>query len=801
MILDSLVIENIRSYTHQEIEFPRGVSLFGGDIGSGKSTILMAIEFALFGLGSQKPNSLLAKKSDAGFVILEFTVDEQKYEIKRSLIKKKSSINQDPKNSWIKVDGQKELLSPSELKQKVLQILGFNEPTDPKSESRIFRYAVFTPQETMKNVLSEPAKRLDTIRKAFRIEDYSIAISNAKIVQTKLKIKNATLKGRFQDISEIESHLDTSKNTCLKLDQDISQNQAKMNKLKTTEAAENQQLKEIQEKNEKNIKLELEKKHLLEKINNSESEIDRINDDIKRLELDHTAKTQKREKLVEIKRPETTKSSLELEDEIQEIQKIKDDLIKYNTKKDGMISDIKKIKEKLSTINENDAKDKLEKLKENRITLESFASEAEKNHADSVTQKIQKQSNIQSLQKYIAKFSELGNKCPTCMQEIKPEHHHELTAKQENELQKTIKELELINISIKKHDLKLNTARAELQKCEKQIIQFNDVIPLISECNEKSLELEGIETEILQLKSSFEEFGSNDPIEYLTSQKNSIIQFENAAEQIQDIDESITKIKQLIENHQKNHQSIQSKIKSQKSQIQQIQSNLEQYDKMAAGKKEAEIKVIRDDIQKTSNIVAALNQNLTNEREKIKDNESRLEKSRKIEKKYKTQTQLQEWLELFFIPTVTQIEKQVLISLLQEFSKLYCTWYNLMIDDPTKESQIDENFTPIIHQDGYQQDVEFLSGGEKTSIALAYRLTLNSMMKKQTDSMKSNLLILDEPTDGLSIEQIHKIRTVFDELNSEQIILVSHEHALESQVDTLFKITKDAGVSTIQKQS
>ena len=49
MLLNSLVIDNIRSYEHEEVEFPRGITLFEGDIGSGKSTILMAIEFALFG--------------------------------------------------------------------------------------------------------------------------------------------------------------------------------------------------------------------------------------------------------------------------------------------------------------------------------------------------------------------------------------------------------------------------------------------------------------------------------------------------------------------------------------------------------------------------------------------------------------------------------------------------------------------------------------------------------------------------------------------------------------------------------
>ena len=52
MILESIELKNIRSYDDQKIEFPKGITLFEGDIGSGKSSILMAVEFALFGTGS-----------------------------------------------------------------------------------------------------------------------------------------------------------------------------------------------------------------------------------------------------------------------------------------------------------------------------------------------------------------------------------------------------------------------------------------------------------------------------------------------------------------------------------------------------------------------------------------------------------------------------------------------------------------------------------------------------------------------------------------------------------------------------
>jgi len=84
MILKSLKLENIRSYKEQTIEFPLGTTLFEGDIGSGKSTILMAIEFALFGLGSERGNALLRIGAKRGSVTLRFEVNGEEYEVYRS---------------------------------------------------------------------------------------------------------------------------------------------------------------------------------------------------------------------------------------------------------------------------------------------------------------------------------------------------------------------------------------------------------------------------------------------------------------------------------------------------------------------------------------------------------------------------------------------------------------------------------------------------------------------------------------------------------------------------------------------
>ena len=108
----------------------------------------------------------------------------------------------------------------------------------------------------------------------------------------------------------------------------------------------------------------------------------------------------------------------------------------------------------------------------------------------------------------------------------------------------------------------------------------------------------------------------------------------------------------------------------------------------------------------------------------------------------------------YFLPTLEMVEKHVMVNINQEFDTQFQKWFGMLVDDPGKQAKIDEEFTPIIQQDGLDQEVSYLSGGEKTSVALAYRLALNGIVRKVSTGMNSNLLILDEPTDGFSKEQL-----------------------------------------------
>ena len=155
------------------------------------------------------------------------------------------------------------------------------------------------------------------------------------------------------------------------------------------------------------------------------------------------------------------------------------------------------------------------------------------------------------------------------------------------------------------------------------------------------------------------------------------------------------------------------------------------------------------------------------------------------------------WLNQHFIPSLEQIESQVLISVREEFNKLFQKWFYLLIEVGDIDVEIDEYFTPIVNQSGYHLEVDSLSGGEKTSIALAYRLALNEMIRRII-MLDDNLLILDEPTDGFSKEQLIQIKLVLEELSAAQVIIVSHEKELEGFVETIFRVVKESEKSQVE---
>lgn len=672
MKIKSLHLRNIRSYENVDVEFSEGITLFEGDIGSGKSTILMAIEFALFGLGSEKGAALLRIGTDEGSVSLKFQVDETTYTAYRSLKKRKNGVQQD--KCYINVDGTEFKFSPTEMKERILQILKFNEPANSRAKSVIYRYAVFTPQEEMKAIIQlSPDQRLQTLRKALRIEDYKIAINNALNLARDIDKKSVELISKASNLGPNRRELQ------IKVDA-VGKNRSIIKELSVKCQEKDIELDKLIMEIKKHQK---EKEKLLEakgKIPLIKKQIKDNNEEILRIDKNSSESQEIIKKTLYPK--------------LEELNALKSPTDKKDDELSGLINKLRNAEKYLTT---------------HKATIEAKINDYRAIENNSV--------------------------CPTCDRPLDP-------AETKRKMEPLLEEV--------KH------LKSKLEDCEKEIKE--------TETLQRNLkEYQDHQKEIIILKSQVQ-----DKLELIKRNKDSIDgmkkQIITAEELLPHFKKEIEKgknIEEYIDELENKRGIISERLSHIKSELSSKKTAVEMYD--------AEIQRLNEQIRK--------------------------EKS--FKKKGEKLREYHIWIKDFFIPSLENIENQVMMSINLEFNQDFQRWFSLLVDDQDKTAMVNEDFTPIVEQDGYEQEIDYLSGGEKTSVALAYRLSLNSIVQSISTGIRSDVLILDEPTDGFSKEQLFKLREILEELECPQIILVSHEKELESFADHLFRIEKKEGRSEI----
>ena len=85
-MITSIELGDFLSHSETKLEFGNGVTIFVGQNGAGKSSIIDAITFALFGQHTRKSNKGLIKRgSNQGFAKVEFSINERQYQAVRKI--------------------------------------------------------------------------------------------------------------------------------------------------------------------------------------------------------------------------------------------------------------------------------------------------------------------------------------------------------------------------------------------------------------------------------------------------------------------------------------------------------------------------------------------------------------------------------------------------------------------------------------------------------------------------------------------------------------------------------------------
>ena len=682
MILKKINLNNIRSYENQEVEFPSGSTLLSGDIGSGKTSVLLGIEFGLFGLQpGQRGNSILRNGAKDGGVVLEFELDNKLVRIERKL-KRGKSINQD--YCSIEIDGEKQETSVTELKNMILELLSY--PNEfSKKQNLLYKFTVYTPQEEMKQIiLQDPETRINTLRHVFGIDKYKRILENTSVITVKLReekrIKEALTAGIEQEkmnIIEKEEELETKHLNLESVEKELFLKQEKR--------------KTIQEQKEE-ISFKIEEKNKLQQ------------------EIEKT-------KIMILNKKDSVSSNKRL------IEQLKIQLEEFR----GLVFDESKIQQIQKEI--NFLKKQKQELNEDNLQILSKINTSK--------------SKMQENEKTKQNISHLEI-CPTCLQDVDPNYKANVFNKLDSDNSQNIiniKQLELEKLILVK---KISSLEEEISSKEKNIQETNILKIRLQNLEEKRKRMQ-------ELEKSSEMFEKDIEIlnQHFESLKYSIFE--------------LSKYDNLFEEKKK------------------------QLDEALNNEKQAEIKV------------AELKKEIGFFSKQIKELKEKIKKTEEIKEHLNYISNLEDWLSKKFIPLISYIERNVMTKLKLEFSKLFAEWFAMLVSD-SFNVRLDDDFTPIIELQDYEIPYEYLSGGERTAVALAYRLSLNQVINSLLSKIKTkNLVILDEPTDGFSDQQLDKMRDVLQELNVEQLIIVSHEQKIESFVENVIRFRKQNGISGIEE--
>ena len=678
MILKKLTINNIRSYKSETVEFKRGATLLSGDIGSGKTSILLAIEFALFGLQpGQRGAFLLRNGEDSGGVIMNFEVEGKEYIIERTL-KRGKTVSQD--YAAITIEGVKQELAVTELKNRVLGILNYPREFS-KKQNLLYKFTVYTPQEEMKQIILQDSEtRMNTLRHVFGIDKYKKILENITLITQKLReekrIKEAIVSNLEEERIEIiskEKNLEEMKVGSTIIEKEL---------------IEKQSIRKIIEQEKQEVE-----KQMQEKIKfSSEYEKTKI------LILTKKETIKENEKLI-----------LYLENQIKEFEGLKFE------------------ESKLNELNELILKKKIEKQELNKKSLEFLGQISSINAKNEENLKLQK--NMANLEI-----------CPTCLQDVDSVYRSNVLNKIHNGLSQNKEKLQ----EIERQKLKLNS---EISKIDSEILS-------------KEKELQDLKLLRVKLES----------VDEKTKRRQELFTSNQAlAQDISLLDRHLETLNTTIFELSRFDKIFESK-KLELEQAHRQEKIIEI--KMAEVKKEIEMSSIQ----------------ILELKEKIK-------RSEEIKLSLNYISELENWLSKKFAPLVSFVEKNVMVKLKLEFSKVFQEWFLMLVSENFNIS-LREDFTPIVEQQDYEIDYAYLSGGERTAIALAYRLALNQVINSIMSKIKTKqIVILDEPTDGFSEQQLDKMRNVLDQLNTEQLIIVSHEQKIEGFVENIIRFKKENGIS------
>ncbi|MEM3955605.1 MAG: AAA family ATPase [Candidatus Bathyarchaeia archaeon] len=691
MRLEGIIIENIRSHVKTTVKFSSGFNCLVGGLGAGKTSILYAIDFALFGepLG-RSYEYLLREGADSGRVILKFIEGGKEYTIWRGLKRRGDRISHDPEQLKL-FEGNRliaEIKSEAVAEQLNL-ITGI--------DKEIFRNIIWIRQEKLKEILDmAPSDRQKVLDQLFGISDYEVSWTNLRSVQKWYESELESLR-RDPDIvsaKDLREMYDEAVKELSRKEEEIEEAKRQLLEAEARLKEASAKLEELRELQRRSEEIKAKENEIKSKITSLESVYAR---------LINEAKDRKR-RINELEGRLETLSSQE-------------GILRKRLADLGLQMDmpLQKIQAYINSI--------IERLSSMRGEEESLKSEIKK-----VSQRL---SNLA-----------MENKCPLCLQDLSPEYKDALMKRfyeeisnyrrQLTELEKNIKGMEQMRSTLFTIFSSLQTILPKKEEIARQVEDERRLLnKLTDEIRAKEMEIEDARRQIEEIS--------------LISSTFDYAKLEEAQRQYNEAFERHSSLKYKIQALEAQRNEILSRLNNLKWRLDMAQRKME-----------------------------------------------RLEKVKRI---------------LVFIEEARQAYRSIQPKIRGDFIKYLEKIVQQVLDeltDPGKASflvRIDENYTPIIENEkGYERGAQNLSGGERTFLAIAYRLGIGQLVMHLRSGRGLSILLLDEPTESLGREDgsIERLSGMLSRLKSiEQIIAVTHNETFAEKADHIIRVEKRGDQSII----
>jgi len=686
----SVRLANIRSHVRSVVNFVDGFNCIVGGVGEGKSSILFAIHFGLFGSKLGKSyDYLLREDQTTGEVHVTFEQAGNTYTILRVLKREKGRIIQDT-NQLILYVGDKKLAAgkKSAVDEQLMAITGLDET--------LFKEVVWIQQERLKELLNmEPSRRQETLDQLFRLSDFQSAWESLREFEHTYE----RLKKEFErdpdvvGFQSLQSEYAKAHDEMVSLQASLEEIRSSIERAKLTLQGAEETLKSLEELRDRTEILRQEESGLQAHIKTIDENLVEIGEKIKKRlnsldqQKEALAQLQAEEKAL---RNTLVESGLSLGVSLSELEKVKEELEKQfftiQANLEGRVKEIHDTTEKLRVI-------------------------------------------------------ERESECPLCLQPITQEYKEKLVAFLQKELKQSEELVERLRINL----ATLNKQRVLIAQTVPNLFALSITI------NERQ---RAIEDESKILNELYNELERKQRVKEDLQARLSLIKEEIAKFDIGKLD-AAKKAKEEASKHL-------------------IQLN-------------ERLKERENTLLKQSKLEAELKERLSRASEKIRE-KSRVERIQAV------------------IGDLRSVYKTVTPNLRGEYIRFLTKYVQGVLDDMTEGSDhqyfvnIDETYTPQIREGEHWREVSYASGGERTLLAIAYKIGLGQLIMEARTGHGLDLLILDEPTESLGTEDgsIGRLADAISHLKSvEQIIAVTHSEDFANRAEHLIRVKKEAGRSII----